>query len=351
MKPILSNDPDNMAIYFFYSETCSHCQDEMVFLKQMELKYPNITINKLNVKDEENLKLWRRIANAYDVYGLELPMTFIGNNVIIGYDDDKTSGDVIEQFIIKGLENDYPDPIEIMELSTIGDISIIQLMSLAIVDAINPCEIAILIFLMTTMLTRFPKDKNKAIKAGLMLISGIAISYFFFGVLIIFGYKFILNVSNIFQTWIYNLLALFSIVLGLLNIKDAFWYGSWGFILEIPMKWRPKLKKIIEGTTSVNSAFLLGIIVSFFLTPCTAGPYFVAGGILSEMNIIKAIPFLIFYLGIFISPMVLILLIIYFGFKTIDDIYGWREKNIKKLHFYAGVILVGLGLSMIFGLI
>jgi cytochrome c biogenesis protein CcdA len=204
---------------------------------------------------------------------------------------------------------------------------------------------------MTTMLTRFPKDKNKAIKAGLMLISGIAISYFFFGVLIIFGYKFILNVSNVFQTWIYNLLALFSIVLGLLNIKDAFWYGSWGFILEIPMKWRPKLKKIIEGTTSVNSAFLLGIIVSFFLTPCTAGPYFVAGGILSEMNIIKAIPFLIFYLGIFISPMVLILLIIYFGFKTIDDIYGWREKNIKKLHFYAGVILVGLGLSMIFGLI
>jgi cytochrome c biogenesis protein CcdA len=93
------------------------------------------------------------------------------------------------------------------------------------------------------------------------------------------------------------------------------------------------------------------LIVSFFLTPCTGGPYFVAGGILSKTNFIQAIPYLLLYMIIFISPMIAITLIVYFGFMAVEDISGWREKNIKNLHWIAGLILLGLGIAMLFGLI
>jgi len=55
------------------------------------------------------------------------------------------------------------------------------------------------------------------------------------------------------------------------------------------------------------------------------------------------------YMLIFISPMVAITLIVYFGFMAVEDIGGWREKNIKKLHWIAGILLLGLGIAMLLG--
>jgi threonine/homoserine/homoserine lactone efflux protein len=54
---------------------------------------------------------------------------------------------------------------------------------------------------------------------------------------------------------------------------------------------------------------------------------------------------------VFISPMVAITLIVYFGFMTVENIGGWREKNIKLLHWIAGLILLGLGIAMLLGII
>lgn len=36
---------------------------------------------------------------------------------------------------------------------------------------------------------------------------------------------------------------------------------------------------------------------------------------------------------------------------AVEDIGGWREKNIKRLHWIAGLLLVGLGIAMILGLL
>jgi len=41
-------------------------------------------------------------------------------------------------------------------------------------------------------------------------------------------------------------------------------------------------------------------------------------------------PYLIIYMLIFISPMIAITLITYFGFAKVEDMGGWRENNIQK---------------------
>jgi cytochrome c biogenesis protein CcdA/glutaredoxin len=350
MSMTLAYAQQKTVIYFFWSQGCPHCAAEKPFLEGMKANYPDLEVKDFDVSSVENAQLFTKMAQAYGTDPAGVPMTFVGEEYFVGYGTYENSGMFIEEAIANCIKNGCIDPIDKIETGEeLGEVSVIQLISLAAVDAINPCELAVLVILMTAILTRFPKEKMKALKSGLAFSSAIFIMYLVFGLLIISGFKLIAGFAQISGTWFYQLLAVIAIILGLLNIKDAIWYGGGGFIIEVPMRWRPKMKDIIKGTTSVGGAFVVGLIVSFFLTPCTGGPYFVAGGILSTLSLQEAIPYLLLYMLIFISPMIAITLIVYFGFMAVEDIGGWREKNIKKLHWIAGLLLLGLGIAMLLG--
>ena len=62
------------------------------------------------------------------------------------------------------------------------------------------------------------------------------------------------------------------------------------------MAWRPKMMKIIQSAVSPMGAFVIGILVSLFLLPCSSGPYFVVLGLLKSENVsIAGLGFLIFW--------------------------------------------------------
>jgi cytochrome c biogenesis protein CcdA len=85
------------------------------------------------------------------------------------------------------------------------------------------------------------------------------------------------------------------------------------------------------------------------LLPCTIGPYIVASGLLSELGTLNSIPWLLYYNLIFILPMIIITLIIFFGFKKVDEVAGWKERNIKILHLIAGILLFTVGVALLAG--
>jgi cytochrome c biogenesis protein CcdA/glutaredoxin len=341
---------EKTVVYFFWSNGCSHCAAEKPFLDQLQANYTSLEVKEYEVSNPENAQMFAKMTQAYGATDGLVPTTFVGDKYFIGYGSYDNSGKLIEEAIINCIDNGCIDPIEKIGTGS-TEVSVAQLIGLAAVDAINPCELAVLVILMTAILTKFPKEKKKALKAGIAFSSAIFIMYLAFGLLIISGFKFVAGFAQLSGMWFYQLLAVVAIVLGLLNIKDAIWYGGAGFIMEVPMRWRPRMKEIIKGTTSVGGAFIVGLIVSLFLTPCTGGPYFVAGGILSTLTLTEALPYLLLYMLIFISPMIAITLIVYFGFMAVEDISGWREKNIKKLHWIAGLLLLGLGIAMLLGLI
>jgi len=338
---------EKIQVNFFYSASCPHCANVELTLDELEQKYDFIQINRYNIT--ENYDLAMQFYTQADITSSEMglvPILFVGTSYYLG---DKPIIENLEREILelKGSDipiNPNPKPAE-------QEVSIMQLISLALVDAVNPCELAVLVILMTAILSRYPNNKRKALKAGLAFTSAIFIMYLLFGFLIIFGFKALTGLANIETLWFYKVLAIVAILLGLLNIKDAIWYGGGGFVMEVPQKWRPRMKAIIQGTTSTAGAFVTGLIVSFFLTPCTAGPYFVFGGILSNVSYLEAIPYLLIYMVLFISPMLIITGITYFGLMAIEDVSAWREKNINVMHWVAGLLLLGLGLAMWFGLI
>jgi len=211
--------------------------------------------------------------------------------------------------------------------------------SSAFVDSINPCAIAVLLFVLSALL--FFGDKKRLLKVGLAFVAGLFLTYLLFGLGIFYALKI--------NTWInpsvfHIIMGIFGVIVGLLNIKDFFWYGGGGFLMEIPRKWRPKMSMMLARTTTIPVAFLTGILVTAFELPCTGGPYVFVLGILSQ-NASKALiaPILVYYNLIFVLPLLVILFGVYFGFMRVDKTEHWKERNIKTLHLIAGLILVALG--------
>jgi len=203
--------------------------------------------------------------------------------------------------------------------------------------------------MLSAILIYNPHGKKDIILAGLSFILAVFIFYFLYGFLIIKAFKLIGAIAPI-RLWLYRIMAGVAILLGILELKDFFCYRPGGFMTEMPLSLRPKVKKIISGITTPRSAFVIGIFVTFFLLPCTIGPYIIAGGILSQQAQIAILPYLFVYNLIFITPMLLIILAVYGGTHgAMKDINQWRKKNIRQLHLVAGVILIILGFVMLLG--
>lgn len=189
--------------------------------------------------------------------------------------------------------------------------------------------------------------KKRAIKAGFAFIISIYIVYFLFGL----GLFSALKISGL-SYWFYKVVGILAILIGLANIKDFFWYGGGGFVMEIPRRWRPTLKKMLSSVTSPLGAFLMGFVVCFFELPCTGGPYIFVLGLLAEKTtMLLVIPILLLYNLFFVLPLIIITLLMYFGFTTVEKATEWKERNIKILHLIAGLIMLALGIVVVLGLV
>jgi len=226
------------------------------------------------------------------------------------------------------------------------EISLTKVVSLALVDAVNPCEFAVLTMLLVSIIAYNPHKKENIIWAGLSFSLAVFIMYIVYGLFIIKSFQLVQGITTV-RPFLYKALGGAAVLLGLLQIKDFFVYKVGSFATEMPVSWRPKVKGIISKVTSPVGAFGVGIFVTLFLLPCTIGPYIILGGMLSFMEILSTLPTLLLYNVIFISPMLLITLVVYFGLSRVEDVQNWKDKNIRILHLIAGLIILGLGIAML----
>ena len=229
------------------------------------------------------------------------------------------------------------------------EINFLRITTLALADAVNPCALAVLTIVLVTLLIQNPEKKKRVLQAGIAFVLAVYIGYLFYGTVIIQVFKTFVERISGFSYYLYKGLAIFAMLIGALNVKDYFMYKPGGLMTEMPMFMRPRMKELIKKITSPIGAFIIGVLVTLFLLPCTIGPYIIASGILSEIGIIKALPWLLYYNLLFVLPMIVITLLVYFGYTKVEDVSGWKERNIKRLHLIAGSLLFLVGLSLLMG--
>jgi len=342
---ISASSDTQVCAYLFYGEGCPHCASVEHYLNSIESSDSNVEIIRFEIyKNRSNLILLR---DYFDAYGINqdargVPALFISNISLVG---DKAIKGNLESIIAKGSQacptivakNTSSVTNGTSAFDQYSELSMITIIGAALVDSINPCAIAVLLILLGALLSS--GDRMKALKAGFAFTLSIYLAYFLFGL----GLISVLQFSGI-SYWLSGIIGLFAIVVGLLNIKDYFWYGGGGFVMEIPRSWRPKLKSILGSVTSPLGAFLMGFIVCLFELPCTGGPYLFVLGLLAERSTaLSSIPILLIYNLFFVLPLILITLLIYFGFSNVEKANEWKDKNIRILHLVAGLIMLVLG--------
>lgn len=209
----------------------------------------------------------------------------------------------------------------------------------ALIDSINPCAIGVLILLIATLL-HLSKDKTKMLKVGLIYIAAIYVTYLSAGFgLLVFIQK--LNISGP-LSWIVGGLV---IILGLIEIKDFFWYGK-GITLAIPPERAKQIQKYIKHVT-VPGAIFLGAFVAAVELPCTGGPYLAITTFLAKIGFTWGVFWLlVFYNLIFVMPLIIILGLAFLGMNT-EKMQQWKNQGRTWMRLFIGLVMIALGVVLI----
>lgn len=229
-------------------------------------------------------------------------------------------------------------------------VSFIEILGLAIVDAINPCALAVIVIVLMSLLLREGAKKRDVLLGGLAFTLAVYILYFLYGLIMVQFFSHVIPETGKYSYYIFKGFGVFAILLGILNLKDFLIYKPGSFGTEMPLRFRPRMKLLVKIIKTPKGAFVIGLFVTLFLLPCTIGPYIIASGKLSVLGFFQSALWLLLYNLIFIMPMLGITLAIYLGVTTLEKIGGWKEKNIKYLHLVEGLILTILGILMVTGI-
>jgi len=87
------------------------------------------------------------------------------------------------------------------------------------------------------------------------------------------------------------------------------------------------------------AVIISAVFCSIFLIPCSSGPYLIVLGQLAKSATLQTVSYLILYNFIFILPMLLLTILIYFGKTTVEKVGTAKEKYIRIIHLISGIIL------------
>ncbi len=347
-------------VHVFYGEGCPHCAALLNYLSSLQQEFPELKVSKFEVyHNSSNLEKFYKYAEAYGIEVEGVPTYFIGDRAFIGYSSSMKEGirEVIEECAASGCVDPWDFVTKNMSSSQVSyskevsptsfkkGLTLALVVTAAAVDAINPCAFAVLIILLTTVLAA--GTKKKVLFSGLAFTIAVYISYFLMGL----GIFTAVQLTGL-TYYFYKAVGFLALVVGLFNLKDFFKFGAFGFVMEVPRSWRPTMKRIIRSVVSVPGAFIVGLIVSLFLLPCTSGPYLVILGLLArQATRAYAIPWLLLYNAVFVLPMILITAAVYFGIAKTEEAEKWRQKKLRVLHLIAGIIMILMGVVLLSGVV
>jgi len=345
----------------FYEEGCPHCARLETTLAALAPRYPQLRIERHEIHAAGAQDLLNRLITAYGVELGSVPIAFVGDVALVGgtyyglYGEPHApSGRAEESALVAAIEraiaDSPPSPLEraagVKGESLAEKLTLPAILVAAALDSVNPCDFAVLVLLLGTLLV--VGRRTKVLWAGLAFSAGIFVAYFSMG----FGLYSLLGLTvgtRSFREPFVLAVSGLAILVGLWEMKDLLWYGKW-FSIEVPEKWKPSLKRVTAAVVTIPGAFLVGMLDSLFLAPCTSGPYLVILTLLSQTATrSQGVWYLLLYNAVFILPMIAITLAVHFGMTTTARAERWRQAKLGKLHFATGLVMVVLGVGMIVG--
>jgi thiol-disulfide isomerase/thioredoxin len=346
-----------LEINFFYSETCPHCKAEQEFLDTMQEKYPQITINRYLSSNTENRKLMIDLLVKHEAekYTGLVPLTFVGEEFFMGFDNADGVGKEIEASIQKQLGNTEPKPIEDknkIKLPLIGEVDLSkyslfgQAFVLGFFDGFNVCSLGALILILGLVLIL--RSRMKILLFGGAYILTTAIIY---GLLIVLWYKLFYYLGPV--------LNIMNVLVGVLGILGAVYFfrqflkfKKYGPTCDtaqnssIVSKFSQKIQNTFKETGGIwgiiISIFIFAAVITVVEFPCSAVIPVLFAGILAKAQL-STLTYL-FYIALYIFFYMLDEIIVFLIAVFTMNIKIASGKSMIWLSLIEAIVLFGLGI-------
>jgi cytochrome c biogenesis protein CcdA/glutaredoxin len=336
-----------ICIYLFYGQGCPHCEQVKPVIDELALKYPQVQLKTYEIYfNTTNQEMFWGFLRRYGVAEEGIPTLFIGDRALVGETAIRTE---LEKRIIWYTNNPEVCPATFTKVGGLPydlspakpvDLTVPSILIAAVIDSINPCAFAVLIFLLAYLTSLGERRRIAAV--GCTYIATVFVVYFIAGL----GLLTVVQQTGL-TGIVFTFAAIIAILAGLINIAEVLLKREI-FTLAIPVSQKDAIDRYIKRA-SIPSAIALGALVSMVELPCTGGIYLAILGLLGDrMTLAEGIPYLLLYNLIFVLPLILILIIMYWG-GTPERLEAFRMGSRRWVRLVMGIVMVVLGALMLSG--
>jgi len=347
------------AAYFFQTgcDSCSRVEADLAYLRN---QYPTLIVEKFNVYNNAPLGIWlaERANRREDFHS---PAVFMGNEAWIG--EEEITPDAIETALECYATEGAPKVWEAFDeqegksnvQEQFRNMSWLTVVLAGLVDGLNPCAFATLIFFIS-YLTLSGRQGKEIIYVGIAFTLGVFLAYLiiglgFYKVLDLLG-----NILNVVAKWVYVFTALLCLTLAVLSFRDVHKAKSGNLEdmqLKLPKGLRRRINAVIRKGRSANryavGAFFSGIAISLLELACTGQVYLPTIIFVSSVPELRlqAIFYLVLYNMLFILPLVVVFVLAYLG-TTSKDLTNFLKKHAAAVKIGLGIVFTVLGAWLLY---
>ncbi|WP_262965061.1 glutaredoxin family protein [Methylobacter psychrophilus] len=361
-------------IEVFVRNGCPHCAKAELFLQALKREQPALTIIIHDVAQESlALEQLQQLVKNQGLGVVRVPAFQIGGQLIIGFSDEITSGQLIRSALAKmqtpknQLTSESCEAEQSLSCEAGAEVSNqaaeaffldffghrlaldeigLPLFTLAmgLLDGFNPCSLWVLILMISLLAPMNNRLRMFAIAGAFVTVEGLA--YFLFMAAWL-NFFLLIGLSRISEI----VIAAIALLAGLINLKDFWFYGR-GVSLSIPDAAKPGIYAGMRGILQAKNligaligAVILAILVQIVEFMCTSGFPALYTRILTlkRLDSISYYSYLLLYNVAYMFDDVIILAT---GIITLSQ-RRLQEREGRWLKLISGMVMVGLAIYLL----
>jgi cytochrome c biogenesis protein CcdA/thiol-disulfide isomerase/thioredoxin len=349
---------DKPIVYlaYVYDTSCEACDRVSFDLRSLHDGYPNLYVRSINVKTEAALA--EALAQHYGVSAdkhLVAPAVFAGQDYLIAPDINAESlAALIDKYAISGSKPpwDLVNPSEARQsiIERFRSFGALTILLAGLIDGINPCAFAGLIFFVSYLAVTKRRGREILLVGG-AFTAGVFLSYLLVG-LGILGFVRQLSFVQALARAIYLATIALCLLLSVLSLHDYVQVRGGkkeDIVLRLPKPLQDRLHRVIRERSRIDgfvwAALVTGFLVALIEFACTGQVYlptviFVTG--VPELRI-HAVAFLVIYNLAFITPLVVVFALTFFG-TTWRALNRFLETHMASLKLVTAALFAVLAL-------
>jgi cytochrome c biogenesis protein CcdA/glutaredoxin len=349
-------------VAYFHSPGCPECDRVSYDLSYLEQRYPNLEVRKfdLNTCAPLNEAMSER-SGVPPEERLLTPAVFIGDEYLVG---DELTVERLEEVIKahgqggcippwEGLEEESPAAINRI-IQRFKSFSFVAVLGAGLLDGLNPCAFTTIIFFVS-YLAAMERKGREILLVGAAFTGAVFLAYLLVGAGVL-GFVHSLGVVQTLSRVVYLGTGVFCLVLAVAALYDLQKIRKGKheeMALKLPDFLRRRVHRAIREGASVRNyvwaACVTGFVVSLLEFACTGQVYlptiiFVTG--VPELRA-NAFLYLVLYNLMFIVPLVVIFLLVYYGTTSLE-LTGFMRRHAALVKAVTVVFFASLGSWLLF---